>query len=290
MAFPVTQINEPSDAGGTTCQAGSLLVGFRTGGVVTVFDLDTETTSAWQMTSPSGSHELNNPATPWMDPATGLVWTTFSTFTTTALMFVRFDPTTGATAYYPTASLSYSGGSRVAVVGDFVVSFTGGQITRFDKTTGTVTATRGTGYPNVTRPWVHSNTVYVRWGGYYGLGKYSPATNTWSFVSESGIGGAIANAQPLILGGSAYVTRSGGGGVIVTDLATESASLITVTTGFLGAALALHTDGRIYSKPSSTLVGCWDPNTLEVASTAQAGASVLGVAYNGFVYFPSMAT
>ena len=34
MAFPVTQINEPSDAGGTTCQAGSLLVGFRTGGVV----------------------------------------------------------------------------------------------------------------------------------------------------------------------------------------------------------------------------------------------------------------
>lgn len=39
MAFPVTQINEPSDAGGTTCQAGSLLVGFRAGGVVTVFDL-----------------------------------------------------------------------------------------------------------------------------------------------------------------------------------------------------------------------------------------------------------
>lgn len=288
MAFPVTQINEPSDAGGTTCQAGSLLVGFRTGGVVTVFDLDTETTSAWQMTSPSGSHELNNPATPWMDPATGLVWTTFSTSPTTALMFVRFNPTTGATAYYPTASPSYNGERRVAVVGDFVVSFTGGQITRFDKTTGTV-ATRWAAYPDFTRPWVYSNTVYVRSGGYSsGLGKYSPATNTWSFVSQPGIGQAIANAQPLILGGSAYVT--GAWGVIVTDLATESTSLITVTTGYLGAALALHTDGRIYSKPSSTLVGCWDPNTLEVASTAQAGASVFGVAYNGFVYFPSMAT
>lgn len=287
MAFPVTQINEPSDAGGTTCQAGSLLVGFRTGGVVTVFDLDTETTSAWQMTSPSGSHALNNPATPWMDPATGLVWTTFSTTYATALMFVRFNPTTGATAYYPTASLSYWGPSRVAVVGDFVVSFTGGQITRFDKTTGTV-ATRGAAYTNFTRPWVYNNTVYVRSESYSGLGKYSPATNTWSFVSQHSIGQAIANAQPLILGGSAYVT--GAWGVIVTDLATESTSLITVTSGFLGAALALHTDGRIYSKPSSTLVGCWDPNTLEVASTAQAGASVFGVAYNGFVYFPSMAT
>lgn len=285
MAFPVTQINEPSDAGGTTCQAGSLLVGFRTGGVVTVFDLDTETTSAWQMTSPSGSHELNNPATPWMDPATGLVWTTFSTSYYTALMFVRFNPTTGATAYYPTASLSYNWPSRVAVVGDFVVSFAGGQITRFDKTTGTV-ADRWAGYQNATRPWVYSNTVYVRFESYSGLGKYSPATNTWSFVSQPSIGQAIANAQPLILGGSAYVT--GASGVIVTDLATESTSLITVTTGYLGAALALHTDGRIYSKPSSTLVGCWDPNTLEVASTAQAGASVFGVAYNGFVYFPSM--
>lgn len=285
MAFPVTQINEPSDAGGTTCQAGSLLVGFRTGGVVTVFDLDTETTSAWQMTSPSGSHALNNPATPWMDPATGLVWTTFSTTNTTALMFVRFNPTTGATAYYPTASLSYNGPSRVAVVGDFVVAFAGSVITRFDKTTGTV-AIRGFGLPGVTRPWVYSNTVYVRNDGYSGLGKYSPATNTWSFVSQPSIGQAIANAQPLILGGSAYVT--GASGVIVTDLATESTSLITVTPGFLGAALALHTDGRIYSKPSSTLVGCWDPNTLEVASTAQAGVSVFGVAYNGFVYFPSM--
>ncbi len=288
MAFPVTQINEPSDAGGTTCQAGSLLVGFRTGGVVTVFDLDTETTSAWQMTSPSGSHALNNPATPWMDPATGLVWTAFSTSLTAALMFVRFNPTTGATAYYPTASLSYNGERRVAVVGDFVVSFTGAQITRFDKTTGTV-ATRGAGYPDFARPWVYNNTVYVRSEGYSsGLGKYSPATNTWSWVNQPGIGLAIANAQPLILGGSAYMT--GGSGVIVTDLATESTSLITVTTGFLGAALALHTDGRIYSKPSSTLVGCWDPNTLEVASTAQAGVSVFGVAYNGFVYFPSMAT
>ncbi len=287
MAFPVTQINEPSDAGGTTCQAGSLLVGFRTGGVVTVFDLDTETTSAWQMTSPSGSHALNNPATPWMDPATGLVWTAFSTSLTTELMFVRFNPTTGATAYYPTASLSYNGERRVAVVGDFVVSFTGGQITRFDKTTGTV-ATRWTGFPSATRPWVYSNTVYVRSVGNSGLGKYSPATNTWSWVSQPSIGQPIANAQPLILGGSAYMT--GASGVIVTDLATESTSLITVTTGFLGAALALHTDGRIYSKPSWTLVGCWDPNTLEVASTAQAGVSVFGVAYNGFVYFPSMGT
>lgn len=287
MSFPVTQINQPSDNGATTCQAGSLLVGFRTGGVVTVFDLDTETTSAWQMTSPSGSHELNNPATPWMDPDTGLVWTTFSTSATSALMFVRFNPATGATAYYPTSSPSYSGETRVAVVGDFVVSFAGGQITRFNKTSGTVTATRWTAYPNVTRPWVHNNTVYVRWPSYSNLGKYSPATNTWGVASESGIGQAIANAQPLILGGSAYMTCSGGGGFIVTDLATESASLITVTTGYLGAALALHTDGRIYSKPSSVSVGCWDPNTLEVASAAQSGTSNLGVAYNDFVYFPA---
>lgn len=287
MSFPVTQINQPSDNGATTCQAGSLLVGFRAGGVVTVFDLDTETTSAWQMTSPSGSHALNNPATPWMDPATGLVWTTFSTSATSALMFVRFNPATGATAYYPTSSLSYSGGSRVAVVGDFVVSFAGGQITRFDKTSGTVTATQWMSQPGVTRPWVYGSAVYVRWSSYNGLGKYSPATHTWGAASESGIGHAIANAQPLILGGSAYMTRSGGNGFIVTNLVTESASLITVTTGYLGAALALHTDGRIYSKPSSTLVGCWDPDTLEVASAAQSGTSNLGVAYNGYVYFPA---
>lgn len=289
MSFPVTAINQPLANGNFgAVRVGDAIAAFNNSGILSVFDMVTETTTvAWQMTSPSGSHPLANPATPAVD-ADGNVWT-FTGNITGNVMFIRINPVTGATSYYPTSEPSYNGHRRCAVVDTWVVGFAGGAWIRFNTLTGVASTGAGGGAPACTQPWVHNGRVYARQGsGYGGVHKFNPATNaveSSGFSSHWFSNNVVDNAQPALRGGKIYTTC--GSGVIVHDLATETSSVQPVPSGFLGAALVLHDDDRFYSNPSGSLVGCWDPDTFEVASASQSCSGVFAASYNGYVYIPS---
>lgn len=293
MPFTTATVAVPSDNGRRSVKRGNLLVRIAPGptttyAIVVVTNLNTNAQWAWQVETPSSSHLFTHIATPDIDPATGLIWfaaTSTSTDTSSA-MFVSVNPSDGETNYYPTSEPYNGAPNWVAVAGDYVVLNRSLYLQRFHIPTAALAIAATTnGRPNPLRPAVYDGEVFMRFNGYNNIICYDPATNSAPTAVLGANGTGPANSSLWVEGSKAYGALATGS-LLVIDMVAKTAQQITVPAGFLGAPIVMGADGKIYSKPLATIVGCFDPVTLEVAAaTVATSTSLYAFRHNDLVHF-----